>query len=166
MPSAPRSPNFREVAVAAEAGLEAARARDAVRNQRFAHAEPVAADGGAAIGTHADLGEACDLMSQLLRFLARAALGREIFTQADLQALVRGYFSPGQNNLQRAALADDSRQTHGPAVDQRHAPTAAIDAEVGLLRHHSEIAPSPQLHAAGDGGALDRRDDRLVQLEP
>src|SRR6266536_5138696 len=105
MPSAPRSPNFREVAVAAEAGLEAARARDAVLNQRFApvvpflnqgfaHAEPVAADGGAAIGTHADLGEACDLMSQLLRFLARAALGREIFTQADLQALVRGTFRP------------------------------------------------------------------------
>ena len=66
----------------AEAGLEAARARDAVLNQRFApvvpflnqsfaHAEPVTADGGAAIGTHADLGEACDVMSQLLRFRAR-----------------------------------------------------------------------------------------------
>src|SRR6266487_5263279 len=151
MPSAARSANFREVSVPAEAGLEAARARDAVRNQRFApvvpflnqgiaYAEPVAADGGAAIGTHADLGEARDVMSQLLRFLARAALGREIFTQADLQALVRRYFSPRQNDLERAALADDSRQTHGPSVDQWHAPTAAIDAEIRVLRHHAEIA--------------------------
>src|SRR5207247_5618819 len=112
-----RSSNFIEVAVTTEAVLEAARTCYAVRderftpvvpflNQRLAHAEPVALDGGAAIGTHADLGEACDVMSQLLRFLARAALGHEIFTQADLQALVRGYFSPRQNDLERAALAD------------------------------------------------------------
>ena len=53
----------------------------------------------------------------------------------------RGYLSPGQNNLERAALADDSRQTHRPAIDQRYAPTAAIDAEVGLFRHHPEVAP-------------------------
>src|SRR5947207_14181566 len=119
MPSAPRSANFREVSVPAEAVLEATRAGDPVRGQRFtpvvpflnqrlAHAEPVAADGGAAIGTHADLGKARDVMSQLLRFLARAALGREIFTQASLHALLRRYLSPRQNNLKRAALAADA----------------------------------------------------------
>src|SRR5262245_6191220 len=176
-PSAFRSSNLGEVAVAAEAGLEAARTGDTVLHERFApvvpflnqalaHAEPVTADGGASIGTHADLREARDVMRQLLCFGTRAALRREIFAQADLQALLCRHFAPGQNNLQRATQADDARQAHGTAVDQRHAPTAAIDTEVGVFRHHPEIAPERELHAAGDGGALDGGDHRLVQLEP
>src|SRR5262249_24751948 len=147
------SPNFREVAVPAEARLKAARTRDAVRDQRFApvvplldqrlaHAEPVTADSGAPIGAHANLREAGDVAGQLLRFLTRAALLREVFAQADLHALLRRHFSAGENDLQRATQADDARQTHGASVDQRHAPTAAIDAEVRVFRHHPEIAPS------------------------
>src|SRR5262249_52646203 len=172
-----RSPNFVEVAVTTKAVLEAARTCDAVRderfapvvpflNQRLAHAEPVALDGGASIGTHANLREACDLPCQLLRLRPRAPLGGDIFAQADAQALLRGHFPPGQDDLQRATVADDARQPHGSPVDQRDTPTAAVDAEVRPFRHHPEIAPQPQLHPAGDGRALDGRDDRLVQLEP
>src|SRR5262245_45365866 len=121
-----RSSNLDEVAVPAEAGLEAARTGDTVLGQRFApivpflnqcfaHAEPVAADGGAPIGAHADLREARDVARQLLRFGARAALLGEIFAQADLQALFRRDFAPGQNDFERAALADDAWQAHGAA---------------------------------------------------
>src|SRR5262249_48903576 len=173
----PRSPNFVEVAVTTEAVLEAARTCDAVRderfapvvpflNQRLAHAEPVALDGGASIGTHANLREACDLPCELLRLRPGASLRADIFAQADVQALLRRYFPPRQDDLQRATLADDARQPHGSPVDQRDTPTAAVDAEVRAFRHHPEIAPQPQLHPAGDGRALDGRDDRLVQLEP
>src|SRR5262245_30108377 len=172
-----RSPDFVEVAVATEAVLEAARARHTVRDQRFApvvpflnqrlaHAEPMALDRGASIGAHANLWEACDLPRQLLRLRAGASLGSDVFAQADIQALLRRHLAPRQNDLQRATLADDSRQPHGSPVDQRHTPTAAIDAEVRALRHHPEIAPQPHFHPAGDGRALDGRDDRLVQLEP
>src|SRR3989454_8889155 len=171
------SPNFAEVAVPTKPGFEAARTGHAVRDQRFApvvpflnqrlaHAKPVTPDGGAPIGAHADLREAGDLARELLRLRTGAALGGDIFAQADRQALFCRHFSPRENDLERPALADDSGQPHGSAVDQRHTPTAAIDAEVRPLRHYPEVAPQPQLHPAGDGRALDRGDNRLVQLEP
>src|SRR2546426_12216444 len=134
------SPNFAEVAVPTKPGFEAARTGHAVRDQRFApvvpflnqrlaHAKPVTPDGGAPIGTHANLREAGDLAGELLRLRTGAALGGDVFAQPDRQALLGGHFSPRENDLERPALADDSRQPHGSAVDQRHTPTATIDAE-------------------------------------
>src|SRR5262249_4671941 len=116
-----RSPNFVEVAVTTEAVLEAARARHTVRHERFppvvpfrdhrpAHAEPVTLDGGAPIGAHANLREARDLPRQLLRLRPGAALGSDVFAQADVQALLRRHLAPRQNDLQRTTLADDPRQ--------------------------------------------------------
>src|SRR5262249_21695734 len=97
---------------------------------------------------------------------ARAAGGVDVSAQADGQALLCRHFPSRENDFQGTALADDTRQTYGSSIDQRHPPPTAIDAEVGILCHHAEITPQPQLHAAGDGGALDCRDDRLVQFEP
>src|SRR5204863_4835320 len=51
------------------------------------------------------------------------------------------------------------------AIDERHAPAPAVHAEVGVLGHDAEVAPESELHAAGDRGALDRGDHRLVELE-
>src|SRR5260370_22102609 len=146
------SPNFVEVAVPTQPGFEGARSGNAVRDQRFApvipflnqrlaHAKPMAPDGGAPIGAHANLREAGDFARELLRLRTGAALGGDVFAQADGQALFCRHFSPGENDFERPALADDSRQPHGSAVDQRHTPTATIDAEVRPLRHHPEIAP-------------------------
>src|SRR5262249_2786641 len=115
-----RSPNFVEVAVATEAVLEAARARPTAPGQRFAPvvpfldqhlapAEPMALDRGASIGAHANLREARDLPRQLLRLCPGAALGSDVFAQADVQALLRRHLASRQDDLQRATLADDSR---------------------------------------------------------
>src|SRR5580658_2151706 len=172
-----RSTDLVEIAVTAEAIFEAARPGDAVLherfaavvpflNQRIAGGEAVAADGGAAVGAGADLREARDLARQRLGLRARAAFGRHIFAEADAQAFLGRYFPPGEDDLERASLADDARQAHRAAVDQRHAPAPAIDAEICALRHDAEIAPEPELHAAGHGRALDRGDDGLVELEP
>src|SRR5260221_1742557 len=147
-----RSLNLLEVAVPAKPILEAARAGHTIRdqclasvvpflNQRLAHAKPVTLDCRAAIGAHTDLREARDLPCQLLRLCACAALGGEVFAQADGQALLRWHFPSRKDDLQCTTLADDPRQPHGSAVYQRHTPTAAIDPEVGFLRHHPEIAP-------------------------
>src|SRR5262245_58893706 len=107
-----QSPNFVEVAVTTEAVLEAARTCNAVRDERFApvvpflnhrlaHAEPVAHDGGASIGAHANLREARDPPCQLLRLRPGAPLGGDIFAQADAQALLRRHFPTRQHQLQR-----------------------------------------------------------------
>src|SRR5262245_29114245 len=125
----------------------------------------MALDGRAPISTHAHLREACDRACQLLRLLPGATLGREVLAQADAQALLRRHLSPGEDDLEGAALADEARQPHRAAVDQGHAPAAAVNAEIGLLRHHPEVAPQAELHAAGDRRALNRGDHRLVELQ-
>src|SRR5690348_4132033 len=109
--SASRSPDLVEVAVAAEAALEAVGTRDTVRDQRFApvvplldqplaDAEPVALDCRAPISTHAHLREACDRPCQLLRFLPGATLGCEVLAQAYAQALLRRHLSPSKDDLE------------------------------------------------------------------
>src|SRR5262245_49773382 len=89
-----RSADLGEIAVAAEPVLEARRAGDAVFDQRFAavvplvdqrlaHREPVAPDGRATVGAHADLREACNLARELLGLGARPALRRDVLAQTD-----------------------------------------------------------------------------------
>src|SRR5262249_16075570 len=136
-----RLPDLREVAVAAKTTGEAARARDAVFNQRltpvvplldqpFAYGKTVALDGGAPVGTDADLRKARDLLGDFFRLRPSATLGGEVFAQANLQTLVRRHFSSRQDNFQGPALAYDARQAHGSSIDQGNAPAAAIDAEI------------------------------------
>src|SRR6476661_3965718 len=161
-PAKSHSADFSEVAVAAETVLEPGGAVDTVDdqrlaavvpflNERIAHREAVALDRRPAIGAHASLREAGDLLCQLLRLLPSASDRRDIFAQADAEAFVGRDFAAGENDLECAALADNARQPHGAAVDQRHAPAAAIHAEIGILRHDAEIAPESELHAAGNG---------------
>ncbi len=58
-------------------------------------------------------------------------------------------------------MAHQAGETHGPAVHQRHAPAAAVDAEHGVPCGDAQVAPERQLEAAGDGVALHRGDHRL-----
>src|SRR5690242_3533913 len=89
-----RLTDFCEVAVATEAALETGRSGDAVLDQRLAavvpfldqrlaHAESMASDRRASVGTHADLRKARDLLRQFLRLRAGPALRGDIFAQAD-----------------------------------------------------------------------------------
>src|ERR1700756_3052525 len=162
-PAKSHSADFSEVAVAAETVLEPGGAVDTVDdqrlaavvpflNERIAHRKAVALDRRAAIGAHASLREAGDLLRQLLRLLPSASFGRNIFAKADAQAFVGRDFAAGENDFECPTLADNARQPHGATVDQRHAPAPAIDAEICVLGHHAEVAPESELHAAGDGG--------------
>src|SRR5262249_23918415 len=136
-----RLPDLREVAVPAKTTGEAARARDAVFDQRLApvvpllnqpiaHRKPLALDGGAAVGTDTDLRKARDLLGEFFRLRASTTLGGEVFAQANLQTLVRRHFSSCQDYFQSPALAYDAWQAHGSSIDQGHAPSTAIDAEI------------------------------------
>ena len=99
--------DFPEIAVPAEAVLEAGGAGDAIfrqcftpvvpfLNQRIANREAIAADRGTAIGSDADLRKARDLAGKLFGLLADGAVRHDVFAEADPQALVGRNFAPGQ----------------------------------------------------------------------
>jgi hypothetical protein len=102
-----------------------------------------------------------DLARHCLGRGARAAGFDDLFAHADTQRFIRRDLAPRQNDFHRPALADQPRQPHGAAIDQRNAPAPAIDAEIGALGHHADIAPQRKLHAAGHGRTLYRGDHRL-----
>jgi hypothetical protein len=63
-------------------------------------------------------------------------------------------------------MADQPRQADGTEVDQRHAESAAEDAEHGALADHAHVGPKGQLHAAGDGMPFDCGNHRLAETQP
>src|SRR5215475_13375952 len=110
-----------EVAMPAKAVFETSRAGNAVLDQRFAsvvpllderlaHGKTMTLDGGPPVRPDADLGKAGNLLRELLCLCASGSLWSEIFAQTNVQAFFCRNFSPGENDFQRATLADDARQ--------------------------------------------------------
>ena len=64
------------------------------------------------------------------------------------------------------AHADQARQAHGAAIDERHAKAATKHAKVGVLLHHAHVAPQRQLHPTGDCRAADGGNHRFGQQQP
>src|SRR5262249_24697503 len=135
--------DLREVAVPTETTLEARRSRNAVFDQRFASVVPlldqrtanresVTLDRRPAGGAHADLRESSNLLRQFFRLCACASFGSHVLAETNVQTFFRRHLPSGQNDFQCAPLADDARQAHRSAIDQRHTPATAIDAEIGF----------------------------------
>lgn len=98
--------------------------------------------------------------------LPRLAMRHQLLAHADAQRLLGRHLAAGEDDLHRAALSHQPRQTHRAAIEQGDAPAAAVDAEVGALGHHADVAPQRELHAARHRGAFHRRDHGLRQLQP
>src|SRR5438093_8301 len=75
--------------------------------------------------------------------------------------LARVHRPAREDQIERAAEADDRRQSHRAAVDQRQAPAAVEDAHDRILLDHAEIAPEGQLEAARDSVTRHGGDHRL-----
>src|SRR5207237_9446580 len=97
--------------------------------------------------------------------LPRAAIRHHVLAGADAQRFLGWHLAHREDDLQRAAHADDAWQAHRAAVDERHAPAPAIDTEVRALFHYAHVAPERELEAAGDRRAGHRGDYWLVELE-
>src|SRR5712672_960376 len=130
-----------KIAVPAEPAAEAGCACNAVfdqgltavvpfLNQPLAYAKPMALDGRPPVGANANLRKARDLLCHCLCLRACASLRGEVFAQADRHALLRRHLASGKNDLKRAALPHNARQSHRASIDQWHAPATAIDAEI------------------------------------
>jgi hypothetical protein len=69
----------------------------------------------------------------------------------------------GEDHVECARMPDQAREPYRAAVDQRHAPAPAEDAESRGLLHHAQIAPQREFQPAGHRIARDRGDHRLGQ---
>ena len=105
------------------------------------------------VGLQALLREGGDLPGQGDGFIQCRTVGHHPVGQADLQGFIGRHRPAGQNHIHGPAVADQSRQTHGAAVDQGHAPAPAEHAERGGRFRHSQVAQQRQLQAAGHGKA-------------
>src|SRR5262249_54568127 len=72
----------------------------------------------------------------------------------------------GQNQVEGVALADEARQPNGAKVNEGHTPAAAEDAEDGVARGDTQIAPASQLEAPGDRVALHGGHHGFIKHEP
>jgi len=119
--------------------------------------------GRSPVGQQALLRKRRQLARQLQRRLQRATAGHHAVDQAHGQRLVGAHRAAGQDQIQRPPHADDARQPHRAAVDQRHTPAAAEHAQRGVGIGHPQVGQQGQLQPAGHGVALDGGDQRLGQ---
>src|SRR2546426_2552096 len=94
----------------------ASQRRDQTRTDRLVGRLPVAPD--------AVRWEGGERARERLGFLARLALRHDPAREADALGLARVHRPAREDQIERAAEADDRRQSRRAAVDQRHAPAA------------------------------------------
>ncbi|HXM00407.1 MAG TPA: hypothetical protein VN932_10795 [Rhizomicrobium sp.] len=68
--------------------------------------------------------------------------------------------------MSSARLADQARQAHRAAVNQRHAPAPAEHAEGRVILRHAQIAPQRELQTTRHGITRHRRDHGLGEPHP
>ena len=71
----------------------------------------------------------------------------------------------GEDQIEGVAVADQAREAERAAVDERHAPAPAVDAEDRVLRRHAQVAPQRELETARDGVPLDGGDHGLAEQQ-
>ena len=97
---------------------------------------------------------------------ARGARLDEPVGEAHALRLLARDTAAGEHEIERVRVADHAGEAHGAAVDERHAPTPAEDAEHRVARRDAQIAPQRELEPTRDRVALDRGDHRLVEQHP
>src|SRR5213592_4351424 len=132
-------------ALAALARVDRHLAELELSSQRRLERDALTLVGRAAVAEHAARRERGDLRGQRLCRRARLAPGHDAVGEADSLRFTGIYGATREDQIERAAEADQPRQPHGPAVDQWHAPAPAEHTEHGVLLQHAQIAPERQL---------------------
>ncbi len=120
----------------------------------------------AAVAAHAGLREGGDLERELLGHDQRLAPRCETVRQPHAVRLAGIDRAAGEHHVERTRHADQPRQAHRAAVDQRNAEAAAEHAEDRGLVRHAQIAPGGQLDTAGHAIARYGRDHGFRPLQP
>ncbi len=118
---------------------------------------------GQAVVAHAQLGKLSHLCSKRLGRLTRRPRWHDAVREPHRECLLGTDRTAREDQVERAPEPHDARQPHRPAVDQRHAPAAAEDAEHRVLLDDPQVAPQRQLKSARNGVSGDGGDHRLTQ---
>src|SRR5439155_3438300 len=134
-------------ALAALARVDRHLAELELSSQRRLERDALTLVGRAAVAEHAARRERGDLRGQRLCHRARLAPGHDAVGEADSLRFTRIYGATREDQIERAAEADQPRQPHGPAVDQRHAPapenTPSTASSSSTRRSHQSASSSP-----------------------
>ena len=117
--------------------------------------------GGEAVAAQRGLRFGRDLARELERPRERPPGWHESVCEPHPQRLLAAHPAAREDQVERVAVAEQSREADRAAVHQRYAPAAAVDAEDRVVRGDAQVAPRRQLEAARDRVAFDRRDHRL-----
>ncbi len=147
-------------------GLQAREAVPQLVGHRVLLGHPLLLEEGEPVLAQADLGQLRELVGELLGRRSRLTGGHDAVHQPDPLSLLGVDLTPGEDQVQRAAGADQPGQPDRAAVDERDAPATAEDAEPGVRRRDPEVAPDRELEATGDGVPLDGGEHRLAQPHP
>ena len=92
--------------------------------------------------------------------------GHDAVDEADAERVL-GVDAPArEDDFHGIAEAHDLRQAHAAAVARVEAPVHVLMGELRVGRAEADVAGLGELQPAGDRVAVDRRDDRLVDLKP
>src|SRR2546428_4683907 len=123
----------------------ASQRRDQPRADRLVGRLPVAPD--------AVRWEGGDRARERLGFLTRLALRHDPAREADALGLARVHRPAREDQIERAAEADDRRQSHRAAVEQRDAPAAGGNAPQRVPPHPAAGGPPKPPPAPRAGAA-------------
>lgn len=84
--------------------------------------------------------------------------------QAPGQSLGSRHAAAAQDHLHRHIVRNPSRQALNPASIGQKAPLHLRKFEIGILRHQDDIRCEGDLETTADGGAIDRRDQGLLEI--
>ena len=102
-----------------------------------------------------------DQVGDLVRLRQRLAVGYDVPDQADLLGLRRLDVPAGEQQVGRDRVGDLAGEPDRGAAQRVEPPLRLGDAEPGRLAGDPDVGGLQDLGAAGDGRALDGRDQRL-----
>jgi hypothetical protein len=87
------------------------------------------------------LREPCDVISQFQGCVENGAWRRDPIHQTHPQGFGRIHRAARQQEIHGAAVADESWETDGPSVDQRHTPAPIEETELRVAGRDTQVTP-------------------------
>src|SRR5690606_29617611 len=116
-----------------------------------------------AIMSEARLRETRNFLCKLFRLFATFAFRHDAICKADLQSFCRINRAACEDQIHRARMADETRQTYRAAINQRHTPAATKNTHYRIFFHHTHVAPERELKPACNSMTRNGGDHRLVE---
>src|SRR5690606_20204911 len=116
-----------------------------------------------AIMSEARLRETRNFLCKLFRLFATFAFRHDAICKADLQSFCRINRAACEDQIHRARMADETRQTYRAAINKRHAPAATKNTHYRIFFHHTHVAPEREFKPACNSMTRNGGNHRFVE---